>query len=184
MPSTRILIDPRRLRENPTSGRAAAHGHWLSGRWQCREGEAPAEPNPCRDERFIDPCCFAKTLAIACSADQRSAARQKPRPPRSSLATPAKQWDRRDILKSATATTAGLLLPAVLSQSTPHASTAAATIYASPAPLQIVDTNISLFRWPFRRLPLDDTQELCTTLHSLGVVRQLQEVSRGSFSVI
>jgi len=50
---------------------------------QCREGEAPAEPHPCR-ERFFDPRCAAQTLANAHSADQRSAARQQPRPPRSS----------------------------------------------------------------------------------------------------
>ncbi|MEY3174605.1 MAG: hypothetical protein RLZZ436_2519 [Planctomycetota bacterium] len=62
-----------------------AAGQWrsLSGTTHCREGEAPAEPHPCR-ERFIDPCCVAKTLAIAHSVDQRSAARQEPRPPRSS----------------------------------------------------------------------------------------------------
>jgi hypothetical protein len=50
---------------------------------QCWEGEAPAEPHPCR-ERFFDPRCAAQTLANAHSADQRSAARQEPRPPRSS----------------------------------------------------------------------------------------------------
>jgi hypothetical protein len=27
------------------------------------QGEAPAEPHPCR-ERFTDPCCSVKTLAI------------------------------------------------------------------------------------------------------------------------
>ncbi|MFM7039069.1 MAG: amidohydrolase family protein [Planctomycetaceae bacterium] len=74
-----------------------------------------------------------------------------------------------------------MLLPAVFSQPTPHASTAAATISASPAPLQIVDTNISLFRWPFRRLPLDDTQELCATLRSLGVVRAIAGSFEGLF---
>jgi hypothetical protein len=47
------------------------------------QGEAPAEPHPCR-ERFIDPCCAAKTLASDHSGDQRSAARQEPRRPESS----------------------------------------------------------------------------------------------------
>ncbi|MEY3173146.1 MAG: hypothetical protein RLZZ436_1060, partial [Planctomycetota bacterium] len=63
------------------SGRAEAQWPWLSGTTRCRAGEAPAEPHPCR-ERFFDPRCAAKTLANAHSADQRSAARQEPRPPR------------------------------------------------------------------------------------------------------
>ncbi|MEY3172393.1 MAG: hypothetical protein RLZZ436_306 [Planctomycetota bacterium] len=37
----------------------AGQWHWLSGKTQCREGEAPAEPHPCR-ERFFDPHCAAK----------------------------------------------------------------------------------------------------------------------------
>ncbi|MEZ6131675.1 MAG: amidohydrolase family protein [Planctomycetaceae bacterium] len=32
-----------------------------------------------------------------------------------------------------------------------------------------VDTNISLFHWPFRRLPLDDTSALVARLKSLGI---------------
>jgi hypothetical protein len=63
--------------------RPSAQWHWLSDKMQCRAGEAPAEPHPCR-ERFFNPRCAAKTLANAHSADQRSAARQEPRPPRSS----------------------------------------------------------------------------------------------------
>jgi hypothetical protein len=65
------------------SRRAAAQWRWLSGTTHCREGEAPAEPHPCR-ERFIDPCCGAKMLASDYRVDQRSAARQEPRRPRSS----------------------------------------------------------------------------------------------------
>jgi hypothetical protein len=61
----------------------SAQWHRLSDKTQCREGEAPAEPHPCR-ERFFDPRCAAKTLASVHSADQRSAARQEPRPSRSS----------------------------------------------------------------------------------------------------
>lgn len=34
---------------------------------------------------------------------------------------------------------------------------------------QITDTNISLFRWPFRRLPLDQTDLLVEKLRSLGI---------------
>lgn len=35
----------------------------------------------------------------------------------------------------------------------------------------IIDTNVSLFRWPFRRLPLDETSLLVQKLRSLGVVK-------------
>lgn len=42
---------------------------------------------------------------------------------------------------------------------------------ANVAPPRIVDTNVSLFQWPFRRLPLDSTEPLVKKLRSLGVVR-------------
>ena len=35
--------------------------------------------------------------------------------------------------------------------------------------IEIVDTNVSLFQWPFRRLPLDDTTVLVKKLRSLGI---------------
>lgn len=35
----------------------------------------------------------------------------------------------------------------------------------------IIDTNVSLFHWPFRRLPLDETGLLVNKLHSLGVTQ-------------
>lgn len=35
----------------------------------------------------------------------------------------------------------------------------------------IIDTNISLFHWPFRRLPLNETEQLVATLRSLGVTQ-------------
>lgn len=35
--------------------------------------------------------------------------------------------------------------------------------------IQVIDTNVSLFQWPFRRLPLDQTDALVTKLRSLGV---------------
>ena len=36
---------------------------------------------------------------------------------------------------------------------------------------RIVDTNISLFQWPFRRLPLDETDGLVAKLRSLGIAQ-------------
>lgn len=38
-----------------------------------------------------------------------------------------------------------------------------------PSSFRIVDTNVSLFRWPFRRLPLDDVDTLVKKLRSLGI---------------
>ncbi|EDL61199.1 amidohydrolase family protein [Gimesia maris] len=35
--------------------------------------------------------------------------------------------------------------------------------------LKIIDTNVSLFQWPFRKLPLDDTQTLVKKLQVLGM---------------
>lgn len=37
--------------------------------------------------------------------------------------------------------------------------------------LRIVDTNVSLFRWPFRRLPLDETEVLVKKHRSLGIAQ-------------
>lgn len=36
---------------------------------------------------------------------------------------------------------------------------------------EIVDTNVHLFRWPFRRLPLDQTDRLVAKFRSLGVTK-------------
>ena len=38
-------------------------------------------------------------------------------------------------------------------------------------PKRIVDTNVSLFRWPFRRLPLDETEKLIGKFRSLGITQ-------------
>ena len=35
--------------------------------------------------------------------------------------------------------------------------------------LEIVDSNVSLFRWPYRRLPLDETEALVERMRALGV---------------
>jgi predicted TIM-barrel fold metal-dependent hydrolase len=44
----------------------------------------------------------------------------------------------------------------------------------------IVDTNVSLFQWPFRRLPLDETGKLVRKLRSLGIT----QAWAGSFEAI
>jgi len=45
----------------------------------------------------------------------------------------------------------------------------------------ILDSNVSLFRWPFRRLPLDETEALVTKLRSLGVTAALAGSFEGPF---
>jgi predicted TIM-barrel fold metal-dependent hydrolase len=42
---------------------------------------------------------------------------------------------------------------------------------AEPPPSSIVDTNISLFQWPFRRLPLDNLDEMLRKIRSLGITQ-------------
>lgn len=41
----------------------------------------------------------------------------------------------------------------------------------SPGVLRIVDSNVSLFHWPFRRLPLDETNRLVKKMRALGVAQ-------------
>lgn len=58
---------------------------------------------------------------------------------------------------------------------------AAASSIPTAAPLRIIDTNISLFRWPFRRLPLDSTSDLCDALQSLGITAAIAGSFEGLF---
>ena len=76
------------------------------------------------------------------------------------------QLTRRDLL--ATAATVGAA--SVLTSSSVLAESA-------PVKQKIVDTNVNLFQWPFRRLPLDETAALVNKLRSLGIF----EAWAGSF---
>lgn len=42
-------------------------------------------------------------------------------------------------------------------------------VHDGASPPEIIDTNISLFQWPFRRLPLDQTRLLVEKLRALGI---------------
>lgn len=67
--------------------------------------------------------------------------------------------NRRDVLNLAVAAgTATSLLPGMAEASGDETTS-----------LRIVDTNVSLFQWPFRRLPLDDVERLVTKYRMLGI---------------
>lgn len=74
---------------------------------------------------------------------------------------------RRELFNAAIAVGAGSLLCSEPVPAAPQPTSSSKTI----------DTNISLFQWPFRRLPLDDTEALVTKLRSLGII----EAWAGSF---
>lgn len=77
--------------------------------------------------------------------------------------------NRRDLLAAAVTASAAT----VLSSKSVRAENAAPQ-------LKIIDTNVSLFQWPFRRLPLDETEALVNKLRSLGI----SEAWAGSFEGI
>ena len=72
---------------------------------------------------------------------------------------------RRDFLKATLATSAVLHSAATLPAPAADASAAPATR------LQAVDTNVTLFHWPFRRLPLDQTAALLAKMSEHGVAQ-------------
>jgi predicted TIM-barrel fold metal-dependent hydrolase len=74
---------------------------------------------------------------------------------------------RRDLLNSAVTTGAASLL----------LSTAGQTAQVEPTVDRLVDSNVSLFQWPCRRLPLDHVADLVDKLSQLGVT----EAWAGSF---
>lgn len=69
--------------------------------------------------------------------------------------------NRRELLQLATVAGTVSLLGA----------TSVSTAEPDEAVFRIVDTNVSLFHWPFRRLPLDETETLIKKLRSLGIVQ-------------
>lgn len=77
--------------------------------------------------------------------------------------TPGKMG-RRDFL----AVTTGAMAAAIAH---PHGA-AADDAKPTPAPgMELIDTNVSLGRWPFRRLPLDETPALVAKLRANGVTQ-------------
>lgn len=85
---------------------------------------------------------------------------------------------RRDVLNSAVVASAASLIG-----TDPVSSAEQATRTQrkpQPQPLKIIDTNVSLFQWPFRRLPLDNVVSLVRHYTSLGIT----QAWAGSFEAI
>ncbi|MGY8671377.1 MAG: amidohydrolase family protein [Verrucomicrobiia bacterium] len=79
---------------------------------------------------------------------------------------------RRDFLAGA----AGGMSPVAFASIAP----AGAATTSAQRPWEIVDTNISLFQWPFRRLPADTTVGMLRQLKSLGI----DQAWAGSFEAL
>ena len=77
--------------------------------------------------------------------------------------------NRREFLQSTAAVTAATASGAMLVASGEIARGVSPVELQDPRPL--IDTNITLSRWPFRRLPLDDTPALVSKLRHYGVTR-------------
>lgn len=77
--------------------------------------------------------------------------------------TPGKM-DRRDFLARTTGAMAAVI-------ARPHDAAAEESKPAPARGMEIIDTNVSLGRWPFRRLPLDETPALVAKLRANGVTQ-------------
>src|ERR1044072_7941158 len=86
--------------------------------------------------------------------------------------------NRREFLRSGVAATATLATTAAVATSATK-STAAPAPAAATAPRRI-DTNVTLFQWPGRRLPHDDPASLLKVLDQHGIT----EAWAGSFEGI
>lgn len=84
--------------------------------------------------------------------------------------------DRRELLKGAV-TAAGV---GILADLQGRAIAAPAETSPSRRPFDVVDVNISLFQWPFRRLPLDTLDAIVAKLRSL----EIQQAWVGSYEGI
>jgi predicted TIM-barrel fold metal-dependent hydrolase len=78
--------------------------------------------------------------------------------------------NRRELFATVVTVSATSALIAEAAQSDEHEPEGIST-NPSLSPYSIIDTNIHLFQWPFRRLPLDETAALVTKLRSLGVTQ-------------
>jgi predicted TIM-barrel fold metal-dependent hydrolase len=78
--------------------------------------------------------------------------------------------NRRDFFTTViTASTASALIAEAAQPAEPEVE--ATDSNPSPLPFSIVDTNVHLFQWPFRRLLLDETAALVKKLRSLGITQ-------------
>jgi predicted TIM-barrel fold metal-dependent hydrolase len=80
---------------------------------------------------------------------------------------------RRDLLNTAVAASAASILQI-------DSTSAAEQQKPQEQPARIVDTNVDLFHWPCRRLPLDDVDKLLNKFKTLGIT----EAWAGSFEAI
>jgi len=92
--------------------------------------------------------------------------------------------NRRELFKDACLSAASVAIAssaAVVKASDPPLAITASLITAQPhMAIPIIDTNIHLFQWPFRRLPHDEPQPLAKKLRQLGI----QQAWAGSFEAI
>ncbi len=70
--------------------------------------------------------------------------------------------NRRQALELAGAVSLGLTSTCLAVENSPA---------STEKPLEIIDTNIHLFRWPFRRLPLDETARLVKKLRQFNITQ-------------
>ncbi len=87
--------------------------------------------------------------------------------------------DRRELLKGVvlSATSGALAYAAEAAHAKDAVSETAAAADTPRRPWEIIDTNIHLFQWPFRRLPYDTTGDLIGKLRSL----EIKQAWAGSF---
>ena len=111
-----------------------------------------------------------KTGVLACQGRQASGLSEQPGRLSSDPTTPFTQplsdmkLGRREFI----AATAGAMAAALAIPCNTRADEARPAATHSPA---LIDTNVSLSRWPFRRLPLDDTPALVAKLRANGVTQ-------------